>query len=72
MSEEMKIDPARAQGLISQIGAVKDRIANVANGRNARKSPRIPNKKEMETLKHCIFFTNFYTLWLSLRSRSAS
>uniref|UniRef100_A0A0B7JT35 Pyridoxal phosphate homeostasis protein n=2 Tax=Bionectria ochroleuca TaxID=29856 RepID=A0A0B7JT35_BIOOC len=36
MSEEMKIDPARAQALISQIGLVKDRIAAVANGRNIR------------------------------------
>lgn len=35
MSEEMKIDPARAQSLISQIGAIRDRIANVANSRNA-------------------------------------
>lgn len=35
MSEEMKIDPARAQSLISQIGTVKQRVASVANGRNA-------------------------------------
>lgn len=34
MSEEMKIDSARAQTLISQIGLVKDRIAKVAAGRN--------------------------------------
>ncbi|KAF7559101.1 hypothetical protein G7046_g5038 [Stylonectria norvegica] len=34
--EEMKIDPARAQALISQLGSVKDRIAAVANGRNVR------------------------------------
>jgi hypothetical protein len=35
MSEEMNVDPARAQSLISQIGAVKNRIASVASGRNA-------------------------------------
>lgn len=33
-TEEMKIDPSRAQALISQLGAVKDRVANIANGRN--------------------------------------
>lgn len=32
--EEMKIDPSRAQALISQLGSVKDRVAAVANGRN--------------------------------------
>jgi hypothetical protein len=31
--EEMKIDSARASALISQLGAVKDRIAAVAGGR---------------------------------------
>lgn len=32
--EEMKIDPTRAQALISQLGSVKERIASVAGGRN--------------------------------------
>lgn len=32
--EEMKVDPARAQALISQLGSVKERLAAVANGRN--------------------------------------
>jgi hypothetical protein len=32
--EEMKIDPSRAQALVSQLNSVKDRIAAVANGRN--------------------------------------
>lgn len=30
---EMKIDPARAKELVSQLQAVSDRIAAVANGR---------------------------------------
>lgn len=32
----MKIDPSRAQALISQLGSVKERLAAVANGRNVR------------------------------------
>lgn len=32
--EEMKIDPSRAQALVSQLNSVKDRLAAVANGRN--------------------------------------
>ncbi|KAK2591176.1 hypothetical protein QQS21_011132 [Conoideocrella luteorostrata] len=37
MSEtEMRIDPARAQALISQLATVKDRIGALANGRNIR------------------------------------
>lgn len=39
IQEEMKIDPSRAQALISQLGVVKERIANVANGRNVRVNP---------------------------------
>ncbi|KAH8178352.1 pyridoxal phosphate homeostasis protein [Sarocladium implicatum] len=35
-TEEMKIDPARAQALISQLGAVKDRVASAAGGRAVR------------------------------------
>ena len=35
MSQEMRVDPARAQSLISQIGSIRERIASVANGRNA-------------------------------------
>lgn len=35
-TEEMRIDPARAQALISQLSAVKDRIATAAQGRNVR------------------------------------
>jgi hypothetical protein len=31
--EDMKIDPARAQALISQLGAIKDRVAAVAGSR---------------------------------------
>ncbi|KAK7743424.1 hypothetical protein SLS62_010568 [Diatrype stigma] len=34
--EEMKIDPSRAAELISQIGAVRERVAAVAKGRNVR------------------------------------
>ncbi|RSM18810.1 hypothetical protein CDV31_002328 [Fusarium ambrosium] len=34
--EEMKIDPSRAQALVSQLNSVKDRLAAVANGRNVR------------------------------------
>ena len=36
--EEMRIDPARAQALISQLASVKDRVAALAGGRNV--SPR--------------------------------
>ncbi|KAG6035211.1 hypothetical protein E4U41_006164 [Claviceps citrina] len=38
MSEaaEMRVDPARAQALVSQLTSVKDRIAARANGRNVR------------------------------------
>lgn len=32
--EEMRIDPARAQALISQLASVKDRVAALAGGRN--------------------------------------
>ncbi|KND94636.1 hypothetical protein TOPH_01002 [Tolypocladium ophioglossoides CBS 100239] len=32
----MRIDPPRAQALISQLGSVRDRIATLANGRNIR------------------------------------
>lgn len=32
--EEMKIDPSRAQTLVSQLNSVKERLATVANGRN--------------------------------------
>ncbi|KAM0474842.1 hypothetical protein ACHAPX_007363 [Trichoderma viride] len=35
-TEEMRIDPARAQALISQLSSVKDRIAAAAQGRNVR------------------------------------
>ncbi|KAH6607974.1 family pyridoxal phosphate enzyme [Trichoderma cornu-damae] len=35
-AEEMRIDPTRAQALISQLGSVKDRIAAAAHGRNVR------------------------------------
>jgi hypothetical protein len=34
--EEMKIDPSRAQALVSQLNSVKERLASVANGRNVR------------------------------------
>ncbi|KAM5355625.1 hypothetical protein ACJ41O_002271 [Fusarium nematophilum] len=34
--EEMKVDPSRAQALISQLSSVKERLAAVANGRNVR------------------------------------
>ncbi|EEU48704.1 uncharacterized protein NECHADRAFT_75105 [Fusarium vanettenii 77-13-4] len=34
--EEMKIDPSRAQALVSQLNSVKDRLTAVANGRNVR------------------------------------
>ncbi|KAG5972981.1 hypothetical protein E4U55_000690, partial [Claviceps digitariae] len=36
MSEagEMRVDPARAQALISQLASVRDRIGALANGRN--------------------------------------
>lgn len=30
----MKIDPTRAQTLVSQLAAVKDKVASAANGRN--------------------------------------
>lgn len=35
-SQDMKVDPARAQALISQLGNVRERLASVANGRNVR------------------------------------
>lgn len=38
--EEMKIDPSRTQALVSQLGVVRERIANVANGRNVRVNPQ--------------------------------
>jgi hypothetical protein len=61
MSEEMKIDPARAQALISQIGLVKDRIAAVANGRNVS-SPRhqaLDNSPQpWVSLKYMVFTNN--------------
>ena len=34
--EEMRIDPARAEALISQLSSVKERIAAAAGGRNVR------------------------------------
>ncbi|EMT61631.1 hypothetical protein NOF04DRAFT_2153 [Fusarium oxysporum II5] len=34
--DEMRIDPSRAQALVSQVNSVKERIAAVANGRNVR------------------------------------
>ncbi|KAL4730261.1 hypothetical protein ACLX1H_002294 [Fusarium chlamydosporum] len=34
--EEMKIDPSRAQTLVSQLNSVKQRLAAAANGRNVR------------------------------------
>jgi hypothetical protein len=44
-TEEMKVDPARAQALISQLGAVKDRVTAAAGSRtvrNMRSSEAIP------------------------------
>lgn len=38
MSVEMKVDPARAQALISQLSGVKEKIAGVAAGRQVRSS----------------------------------
>ncbi|GAB0133909.1 hypothetical protein EsDP_00002303 [Epichloe bromicola] len=35
-ADEMRVDPARAQALISQLSSVKDRINALANGRNIR------------------------------------
>lgn len=32
--QDMKIDPSRAAVLVSQIGAVRERVAAVAKGRN--------------------------------------
>lgn len=41
MSEtEMKVDPARAKALISQLQAVKERIAVVAKGRSVSHASR--------------------------------
>ncbi|KAJ4271632.1 hypothetical protein NW762_000337 [Fusarium torreyae] len=34
--EEMKVDPSRAQALVSQLNSVKERLSAVANGRNVR------------------------------------
>lgn len=39
--EEMKIDPSRAQTLITQLRSVQDRIASVAPGRNVRAVPHL-------------------------------
>lgn len=33
-TEEMRVDPARAQALVSQLGSVRDRIAAAAQDRN--------------------------------------
>ena len=35
-ASDMKVDPARAKALISQLQGVKDRIATVSKGRNVR------------------------------------
>ncbi|TWU78608.1 hypothetical protein ED733_004764 [Metarhizium rileyi] len=35
-AEEMRIDPTRAQALISQLSSVKERVNGLANGRNVR------------------------------------
>lgn len=40
----MRVDPARAQALISQLSSVKNRIDALANGRNVCQS-RLHNKK---------------------------
>lgn len=38
--EEMRIDPSRAQALVSQLGSVRERVAAVAAGRNVHCSNR--------------------------------
>lgn len=38
MTDDMKIDPTRAQSLITNIATVRERIASVAAGRNVRHS----------------------------------
>lgn len=38
-AEEMRIDPSRAQALVSQLGAVRERVAAVARGRNVSVCP---------------------------------
>ncbi|KJZ75086.1 hypothetical protein HIM_05572 [Hirsutella minnesotensis 3608] len=35
-AQDMRIDPARAQALISQLNSIKERVAALANGRNVR------------------------------------
>ena len=42
MSEEMKVDPARAQALVSQLNSVKEKIAGVAAGRQVTLSAQLP------------------------------
>jgi hypothetical protein len=50
---EMKIDPVRAQALISQLGAVKERIGHVANGRNVREQSQHDRSKMLIVHKAC-------------------
>lgn len=40
----MKINPSRAQALVSQLNSVKDRLAAVANGRNVCMTLVLPLK----------------------------
>lgn len=44
MSEEaeMRIDPARAKTLVSQLQGVSERVATAANGRNVRAMSLLP------------------------------
>ena len=55
-TEEMRVDPTRAQALISQLSSVKERIGAVANGRNV--SRRI-NRTYTP-------LTSFMSLWISI------
>jgi hypothetical protein len=40
-SDEMRIDPSRAQVLATQIGAVRERVTAAANGRSVRQLQRL-------------------------------
>ena len=38
----MRVDPSRAQALVSQLSSVRERISAVANGRNVSQTPGSP------------------------------
>jgi hypothetical protein len=47
-AEEMRVDPARAQALISQLSSVKERVGALANGRNVSSVAKTTTNSHMK------------------------